>query len=272
MEKLLNKSLFTRIVSAIVFAIVFAIAFINKFSYLIVFIFFMLQSLWEFYNITNNNKLKPNKIFGLFVAFSIFLTFFLYKAFQINIFLLPLLFLFTILILSIFIEKNFFESTTNTIFGVIYIAIPFSFSNLLVFKNGNFEIINLLTVFGFIWIFDIFSYFSGILFGKHKLAANISPKKTIEGAVGGFLLTILSSIAFYYLFKKIAILDYIFLASLVAISSLFGDLFESKIKRNFNIKDSGKIMPGHGGLLDRFDSFLFSIIFATIFLKTINAI
>lgn len=232
----------------------------------------MLQSLWEFYNISDNKKFKPNIIFGLFTAFSIFSSFFAYKAFQINIFLLPILMIITIFIISIFNETNFFESTSNTLLGIIYIALPFSFSNILVFKNNSFEIINLITILGFIWIFDVFSYFNGILFGKHKLAKKISPQKTIEGAIGGFLFTIITSVVFFYIFKKISLIEYIILASIVSISSLLGDLFESKIKRHFNTKDSGKIMPGHGGLLDRFDSFLFSIISATIFLKTINAI
>lgn len=104
---------------------------------------------------------------------------------------------------------------------------------------------------------DIFAYFVGRAFGKHKLCPTISPNKTIEGAVGGLIgALIIASLYFGFIGEPISISTCIFFI-IVSIFSMFGDLFASKMKREYGIKDYGKIFPGHGGVMDRFDSLLF---------------
>jgi phosphatidate cytidylyltransferase len=115
------------------------------------------------------------------------------------------------------------------------------------------------------WVNDTFAYFTGMAFGKHKMAKVLSPKKTIEGAIGGIVMTTIIATVFGYFLNTLAHIDQpemplVFMAA-GAISSLLGiigDLSASAIKRNHNIKDYGKLIPGHGGILDRFDSVIFT--------------
>ncbi len=112
------------------------------------------------------------------------------------------------------------------------------------------------------WITDIFAYFSGMLFGKHKLIPKVSPKKTVEGSIGGIVFCMIAFVAFGFIIKIIdpsIQINYVILllsGLLISIVSQIGDLIMSVIKRQYGIKDYGKIFPGHGGVLDRFDSIL----------------
>ena len=115
----------------------------------------------------------------------------------------------------------------------------------------------LLSVFIMVWVCDSGAYFSGRFFGKHKMSPQLSPKKTVEGAIGGVLLTILAAfIVNHFVTIATAWWAVTVLALLAAIGAIVGDLFESYLKRSFGVKDSGNILPGHGGFADRFDSFI----------------
>ena len=115
----------------------------------------------------------------------------------------------------------------------------------------------LMSVFIMVWICDSGAYFSGYFLGKHKMAPHLSPKKTIEGGVGGVLLTVIAAIVIgQFLPLATNMLHTCLIGLLVAIGAIVGDLFESYLKRSFGVKDSGNILPGHGGFADRFDSFL----------------
>lgn len=115
----------------------------------------------------------------------------------------------------------------------------------------------LMSVFIMVWVCDSGAYFTGYFLGKHKMAPRLSPKKTIEGGVGGVLLTVVAALIIQR-FLPIApnMLNAVIVALLVAFGAIVGDLFESYLKRSFGVKDSGNILPGHGGFADRFDSFL----------------
>ena len=128
----------------------------------------------------------------------------------------------------------------------------------------------LLPVFVFVWLNDTGAYGVGTLIGKHKLWESISPKKTIEGTVGGIAFSVIAGVVFYLLFPAVTTLaHWIILAVLVSSFSTWGDLFESYLKRAVGVKDSGNILPGHGGILDRIDSLLFAAIPAYIFINII---
>ena len=112
-----------------------------------------------------------------------------------------------------------------------------------------------------IWTNDTFAYLSGRFFGKTKLFERISPKKTWEGTIGGIIFTIIVGISISYWTIEYNMFFWVFAALLIAPCSIFGDLLESLFKRSLNIKDSGNILPGHGGILDRFDAAIFAIPF-----------
>jgi len=152
------------------------------------------------------------------------------------------------------------------IFYGYFLVTPMAIVTSLVFLQNK----NLLLIpFMMIWLADIGAYFVGKNFGKNKLAKNISPGKTIEGAVGGFLANIL----FAFVLSQLYVEDFGFLfffAVLVTALSIFGDIYQSFLKRRAKIKDSGVIIPGHGGLLDRLDSFCPTLPLSYLFFMALN--
>jgi phosphatidate cytidylyltransferase len=142
-----------------------------------------------------------------------------------------------------------------TVFGVWYIVFLFSFVILIRNMSNGFYYVWLIFIGAFAT--DTFAYFTGKLLGRHKLYPQVSPNKTIEGAIGGVIGCTLISI-FYFNYLSINKYSYIIIFSVYAsVFSMVGDLTASKIKREFGIKDFGNCLPGHGGMLDRFDSLLF---------------
>ncbi len=128
----------------------------------------------------------------------------------------------------------------------------------------------LLPIFTFVWLNDTGAYAVGTLMGKRPLWPRISPKKTIEGAVGGVVLSVLAAFVFYHLFYFVTnLFNWVTLSLLISVFATWGDLFESYIKRACAVKDSGNILPGHGGILDRIDSLLIAAIPAYIFINII---
>jgi phosphatidate cytidylyltransferase len=141
------------------------------------------------------------------------------------------------------------------IFGIVYLVIPFTFMAILSNNpNNGFPLV--LGMFILIWINDSFAYLSGRYMGKHKMFERVSPKKTWEGTLGGFLFTIIGGILIAY-FTEQEFIFWIISAIIISPLSIVGDLLESLMKRDLNIKDSGNILPGHGGILDRFDATIF---------------
>lgn len=153
--------------------------------------------------------------------------------------------------------KELYFDNGKLIFTVIYTALPFSFALGLPKFSMVEETFTLEVFFLFVLISssDSFAFFTGKFFGKHKMAPKISPKKTWEGFAGGVFFTLIIG---YFIEMKFPDLrgNYIIVGFLVSVFAPFGDLVESQLKRNFGVKDSGNIIPGHGGILDRLDSFI----------------
>ena len=171
------------------------------------------------------------------------------------IFIATMSFLFWVFFAPIYIYKNLkLSDIQKTFFGIFLIASLFYSIKYLYENHQDLLLFSLLLV----WIADSGAYFVGKTFGKHKLAPSISPGKTIEGAAGALLLTILFSFLFadYFFLSSKASLFY---AIIITFFSIFGDLFESHLKRAAKLKDSGTIIPGHGGVLDRIDGIFSSI-------------
>ena len=157
-------------------------------------------------------------------------------------------------------SKTALLNISVSISGGLYLALPF-ISLLLLgiypsFDSGNFDWQLPLSIFILTWINDTGAYLSGRTFGKHKLFERISPNKTWEGSIGGGLFTILGAIVIQYYWGHFSIPVWVGAAILISIFANLGDLVESAFKRNAEVKDSGNIMPGHGGILDRFDAIL----------------
>lgn len=155
--------------------------------------------------------------------------------------------------------KELYFDNGKLIFTVIYTALPFSFAlGLPSFSSdGNFTL-EIFFLFVLIWSSDSFAYFTGKFLGKHKMAPKISPKKTWEGFAGGVFFTIILGyfIEMYYPHLRG---NYMMVGLLVSVFGPLGDLVESQLKRTFGVKDSGNIIPGHGGILDRLDSFIICV-------------
>ncbi len=144
--------------------------------------------------------------------------------------------------------------------GILYIVIPFLLMTTFAISDSN-QFPLLAGMFLLIWMNDTFAFLSGKFFGKTKLFERISPKKTWEGTIGGVIFTVLSAIAITLLFDNDHLIFWMVSAAIIAPCSILGDLLESLFKRNMGIKDSGNILPGHGGILDRFDATLLTVPF-----------
>lgn len=211
------------------------------------------SALYEFYTMFEKQNKKVYLYYGMFIGFITPIIVYFDK----TIFLVAFMILLSVILLNH--EENFTEKLSLTFFGILYIPLLFSYSiRIQNFNHGGFIIT---FVFASVWACDTFAYLIGCRFGKHKLT-KISPNKSFEGVFGGFIGVLIVSIIFKYfvpvIFKNINIVH---LSLLLTFFAVFGDLFESKIKRDANIKDSGNILGGHGGFLDRFDSLLFVIPF-----------
>ena len=202
----------------------------------------------EFYDAVNKEDIKPVKIIGYLSCVGFLLNSLkLSKIDILSIFILAIIGL--IIMLFSQREKTILDIVI-TLFSIIYI--PFLFQHIIYLDNKIF----IIWVFVMSWGTDTFAYLVGNLIGKHKLSPNLSPKKTIEGSIGGILGSILIMILLAMKFELEPIWKIITISFFGSIIAQIGDLFASKIKRLVGIKDFGFIMPGHGGILDRFDSIL----------------
>lgn len=168
-----------------------------------------------------------------------------------------------VLLFYLFSKKNRnFKAYEKFIAGLFYIGGGCIFLTMIPYKNDDFAKFLIMGIFILIWVNDTFAYIVGRLFGRTKLFPRVSPKKTWEGTLGGFVFTLAAA----YLMAKyepiVSPEQWMTLAAVIVIAGSFGDLVESKLKRDAGVKDSGAIMPGHGGMLDRLDSLIFAAPFA----------
>lgn len=271
-----NKFL-TRTATAILFVtVIFAALLLHHVIFGIVFFLFMSVALSETYNLLNGETVSAQNRYGLFVSSLIFIFSYLFSQdiVGINIFLLivPLFMVFFIIEIFKKEEKNY-SSLATTIFGIVYVTVPFSLFNFLEtteLTTGEIDNFLLLAFFLILWANDTGAYITGSLIGKHKFIEHISPKKTMEGTMGGILSSAGVAAIISQFNSGLNIWVWIGFGVIVAVSGTYGDLAESMMKRRAGIKDSGKIMPGHGGILDRFDSFIFAVPVAYTYIKLIE--
>ena len=152
----------------------------------------------------------------------------------------------------------------------MYIVPSMVFLTLIPKQFGNYDTLVLLFVFILMWVNDSFAFLIGKNFGKQKLFEKISPKKTVEGFLAGFIFTIIAGFIISFFNQSLSVYNWVVLGMIASVFGTLGDLVQSKFKRKASVKDSGKILPGHGGVFDRMDSIIFSSTFVYGFLFLIN--
>lgn len=250
----------TRAVSGAVYiALLIFCTLFSPITFHILFTVFMCLSIYEF------SKMTQYKLYYLFAIGGILISilFFLSQLPPNNLIYLALgCFVYNILLLlNLFKNISFHKYHKKHSHFLLYITLPFILLlSLPKFINpAKYELV--LAIFIMIWCNDTFAYLIGKSIGKHKLLERVSPKKTIEGLIGGIVFTILASIIISQFYTFFNVTLWIISALIISIFGTLGDLVESKFKREAGVKDSGNIMPGHGGILDRLDSVIFVIPF-----------
>ncbi len=151
--------------------------------------------------------------------------------------------------------------------GLFYVLLPLSLIPFICFYDGYYDYHLLFGFFILLWTYDSFAYITGVLVGRHRIMPSLSPKKSWEGFGGGLIFAISMSYVASLFFSRLTFIEWAGLAVIIVITATAGDFIESAMKRNAAVKDSGKFLPGHGGILDRFDSVLFSVPFVYLYLS-----
>ncbi|MDY0200119.1 MAG: phosphatidate cytidylyltransferase [Tenuifilaceae bacterium] len=264
-----------RTISGILFVTLIVGAIIlGRYSFLLVFLALMELTLYEFYRLTLKARVKPQYLYGLVLGAVLFIGNYLFAVGIIG----NYIFLgFIPLVTSIFIielyrnRQRAIHNIAFTVLGLLYVAIPFSLLNYFTLSHSPLQIgYNTNILLGFfilLWANDSGAYAVGLSIGKNKLFPRISPKKSWEGLIGGIFTTILAAWVLSLFFYEISLYNWVAIGIITSSMGVFGDLVESMFKRAVNVKDSGKIIPGHGGMLDRFDSVLLSAPIVFVYLE-----
>lgn len=267
------KNLITRTLSGAIYVVLILVSiFWGPMAFSFLLFVFLLLSLREFQILAKRGGYQLPEFLIYFIGI---ISFGLIALFSLG--YIPLKFL-TIIIPLVFLLfifelygklKNPIQNISYSILALIYIVMPLSLMNFFFVKLEGAETYHkelVLAFFVIIWVDDTFAYLSGMLLGKHKLFKSISPNKTWQGTIGGALFSLVAAWIFSIFFPWLDVTTWLAFASVLIIFGTFGDLVESMFKRRLGVKDSGDIMPGHGGILDRLDSVLIAAPFIFVFI------
>ncbi len=271
-----------RATTAVLFVVVMLTGlFAGRYSFIFLFAGITATCLWEFLNMMLHRQNRRDNIrMALGVAFGLtpfaLATILHLQPLQSNDqFVVVTAILFFPFIFLAFIYELFsgsatpFQNVGAIVLGMVYIGAPFAMLDFIAFHDGKF---NAPIVFGLLlltWLNDTGAYLVGSKIGKTPLFPRISPKKTWEGTAAGIVITFLVATGFWMATKELCLRDWLVLAAIVSIFGTMGDLVESMLKRSVGVKDSGNLLPGHGGALDRFDAFIFALPFAAAYLLSV---
>jgi phosphatidate cytidylyltransferase len=265
----LSKNLIYRTLTGIVFVTILLSSILCS-QYLFVAIFGLIEllALSEYHQLISQDQraklIRNLNLTGGFLLFICTFISFLTNTGLLLSFIPYLLFILLLFILQLYVKnENPIRSLAYSLLGQVYIAVPFSLLHYLAYSydylGQGYHHAYLLALFVIIWVNDSFAYVFGVTLGKHRLFERISPKKSWEGFIGGMICAIGSGAIFSLCYDAFPLAGWIGFAVVIVVFGTFGDLVESLFKRTLNVKDSGTLLPGHGGILDRFDSMIFAI-------------
>jgi len=243
---------------------------VSEWTYFALFLGLTILGLLEFYRLLGAQSIKPNKTIGIALGGLFYIALFLIERDLIK---GELLYLTLPLLGLVFVAELYrkqpqpFTNIAFTLLGVLYVALPFGLLHKIAYLPEYYTWEPILGLMLLIWAADTGAYIAGKNFGKNKLLERVSPGKTWEGWVGGTILTLAVAYGLSLYLQDLALYQWIGIGVIVAIFGVLGDLVESLLKRSLGVKDSGTLLPGHGGILDRFDSLIMAIPFIIAFLQ-----
>lgn len=283
-----QKNLIVRSITGTLFVAIMVCGFLNPSAMILLFAIITALSLWEYTGLVNDHceDVQVNRFISTVAGVYLFVAVAAWRTGIVSNFAIMVPYVLTIVYLLICElytgTKNAVNTWAYTMLGQMYVALPLALVNILAFEmahdgsGARYDMLLPLSVFIFLWTNDTGAYCAGSLFGKHKLFPRVSPAKSWEGSIGGGVLALIVAAVIGYLANNGAdahtlnIYQWMGLGLTVCIFGTWGDLVESLFKRTLGIKDSGNILPGHGGMLDRFDSSLMAIPAAVVYLYTIT--
>ncbi|MCL4126272.1 UNVERIFIED_CONTAM: hypothetical protein GTU68_024326 [Idotea baltica] len=261
-------NLFKRIFSGIVYILIFLSAILfSKESYIVLISIFSVLCIWEF-----SKLIQFKSIVGyIFFFLALFLLLKRPESYATTGILIITILSSLYLIYQLFAKQEITFLNDRSKLGLLirYLVFSMLFLILLPIYKGAYHPNLMISILVMIWVNDSFAFLVGKNFGKKKLFVSVSPKKTVEGFIGGLVFTLLAAFVIGKLNTEFTILNWLVIGVIVSVIGTLGDLVESKFKRQANIKDSGNIMPGHGGILDRLDSLLFVAPFVYLYINFI---
>jgi len=271
------SNLLVRTLSGIGFVLVMLVGLlVDKFLFAALVLFIMTVMMLEFYRMTIGDGYRTQQALAIAAAVIMFVLVFVSCAFHVpgkflSLTMVPIIIL---MISSLYAkDRKDFKRLSHIYTGLLYIAAPLSLVNLIAFKGGDFHAVMLLCFFVIIWCSDIGAFAVGCTIGKNgrKLFPEVSPHKSWAGFWGGMAFAVLATLILRLTgLIELPVVHCIVLAVIMHVAGVYGDLFESQWKRACDVKDSGRIIPGHGGMLDRFDSALFAVPAGAIYLSLFN--
>ena len=279
------KNFIIRTITAIIFVIAIVTCFLRPEAMILLFGLVTGLTIWEFTGLVNNyQNITVNRMICTVAGVYFFIAMAGYNSglTPATVFIPYLVSIIYLLVAELYLKQpDPVGDWAYTMFSQLYIALPFSLLNVLAFRSSGYDIVYTylapLSVFVFLWINDTGAYICGSLLGRHKLFPRISPGKSWEGSIGGGLLVIAVAVLVWYLTElygvndlRLSALEWAGLGLVIVVFGTWGDLVESLFKLTLGIKDSGNILPGHGGMLDRFDSSLMAIPAAVTYLYTLT--
>lgn len=265
----MNK-IFIRAISGTVYvSLIIGSLIFSKVSFSLLFFFFNIVAVYEFIRFKENNH--RSALLAICISGATYMAHYLWVA---QILAVKYMWLFALLpvifsLITLFTNKKTPHiQIANNLLALLYITLPLMLLNQLNFRStgNNFPWL-VFIVFILIWVNDTFAYLTGMAFGKHKIFERVSPKKSWEGFFGGVLFSVITAWFFFPLVPIENRISWLILSVFIAVAAVMGDFVESMFKRDAGVKDSGKLIPGHGGILDRIDSLLFVFPIVFVFLQ-----
>ena len=279
------KNFIVRTITSVFFVAAIVTSFLNPRAMVLLFSLVTGMTIWEFATLVNDRPfISINRFICTVSGVYLFLAMAGYNSglTPATVFITYLVSIAYLMVAELYMKaKDPINNWAYTMLSQLYIALPLSLLNVLAYRSNSYDIqytyLTPLAVFVFLWINDAGAYCVGSLLGRHKLFPRISPGKLWEGSIGGGLLVMAVAVAIWHFTTQydvnelgLTALEWAGLGLVVVVFGTWGDLIESLFKRTLGIKDSGNILPGHGGMLDRFDSTLMAVPAAVVYLYTLT--